>query len=182
MPRPTPEQLVLASRGLKKCSKCHTVGPLSDFVHSKTTRKINSWCLACRRVYARAYIGRNRDRVRQGVIEWKKQNPGRVKELDKKSRERIRSRVLEMFGGKCCRCGFSDHRALQLDHIHQAREARCSYQRAGNTLYSAILRGERDVREFQLLCANCNWIKRYENNEHNRKNHPVAMHEVSDGE
>lgn len=34
-------------------------------------------------------------------------------------------------------------------------------------LYSAILRGEKNIKEYQLLCANCNWIKRFEKKEHN---------------
>lgn len=39
--------------------------------------------------------------------------------------------------------------------------------RGCHKLYAAILRGDRNIQNFQLLCANCNWIKRYENNEHN---------------
>ena len=67
--------------------------------------------------------------------------------------------VLEKFGGKCVRCGFSDPRALQIDHIY----GKGSYPRMySNSLpWDMLLNPEK----FQLLCANCNWIKRYENNE-----------------
>lgn len=86
----------------------------------------------------------------------------------KAERERVKERVISLFGGKCVRCGFSDARALQVDHVdgckvpisnrHQAEEV-------GQPLYRAILRGEKDIKLYQLLCANCNWIKRHENGE-----------------
>jgi hypothetical protein len=58
----------------------------------------------------------------------------------------------------------NDPRALQLDHINRAREIN-RWHRSGTGLYRKILSGEKCFLEFQLLCANCNWIKRIENNE-----------------
>ena len=31
-------------------------------------------------------------------------------------RRKIRNEAIQAYGGKCCRCGFSDPRALQIDH------------------------------------------------------------------
>ena len=77
-------------------------------------------------------------------------------------RNRVKLQALEQLGGVCTRCGFNDHRALQIDHIQPVG----SKKRHGgmNTVaLRRIARGETD--NLQLLCANCNWIKRFENDE-----------------
>lgn len=84
----------------------------------------------------------------------------RMKELRAKFPS-IRQAVIAELGGACVKCGFSDYRALQFDHVNGDgfKEGRLQF-----TSISKILkRVERG--ELQLLCANCNWIKRAENNE-----------------
>ncbi len=78
-----------------------------------------------------------------------------------KTRSALRSRALEHMGGVCVRCGFSDPRALQIDHIEGMGWVE---HREIGTLAIArrVLAGEPG---YQLLCANCNWIKRAENGE-----------------
>jgi len=75
----------------------------------------------------------------------------------------IRSAVLTYLGGKCVTCGFSDWRALQIDHINgggrKDRRARPSL-----TAYYKHVMGT-PAGTYQLLCSNCNWIKRHENGE-----------------
>lgn len=71
-----------------------------------------------------------------------------------------RAAVLAAFGSKCARCGYADVRALQIDHI-----AGDGYQEKSGTgqYYRRLLRDfEQTLRRYQLLCANCNWIKREE--------------------
>lgn len=76
--------------------------------------------------------------------------------------------VMEILGFKCCRCDFTDLRALQIDHInsngHEERRNRGteSYYRF---ILNKVLQGSKD---YQILCANCNWIKRSENKEGKR--------------
>lgn len=71
-------------------------------------------------------------------------------------------------GGKCTRCGFTDERALQLDHVNgggsKIRKTRGTL--AQKTLYKRIALGEYTGPALQLLCANCNIIKRMENKEY----------------
>lgn len=70
----------------------------------------------------------------------------------------LRLMAIGKLGGVCCRCGFSDIRALQIDH---KAGGGCKERRitSWSKLYRAILHG---VAGYQLLCANCNWIKRVE--------------------
>ena len=77
-----------------------------------------------------------------------------------------RRRIVELLGGKCCQCGFSDYRALQIDHINgkgynerKSMGQREMYKKILDELESGVF------SNYQLLCANCNWIKRHENNE-----------------
>jgi 5-methylcytosine-specific restriction endonuclease McrA len=70
-----------------------------------------------------------------------------------------RGQVIEKLGGKCVRCGFSDRRALHIDHkVPCGSHNRESWL----DLHKKILNGS---DEFQILCANCNDIKKYEEKE-----------------
>lgn len=80
----------------------------------------------------------------------------------KKLHQRIRAAAIELLGGCCSHCGFSDRRALQFDHVtgngYQDRQA----GKNTDTFAREILKGS---QKYQLLCANCNWIKRCVHNE-----------------
>lgn len=82
---------------------------------------------------------------------------------------KLRAQVRNLLGDKCKRCGITDIRVLQIDHINGNgyREKKEMGWSSGNVVpyYRHIL----DVKGegYQLLCANCNWIKRYEQKEEN---------------
>jgi hypothetical protein len=76
--------------------------------------------------------------------------------------------VIGILGSKCAKCGFDDYRALQIDHINgNGNKERKDNKRNNYSAIKKILAGE--TKNYQLLCANCNWIKRYENNEHSKR-------------
>jgi len=80
----------------------------------------------------------------------------------RKEYPRLRDAVVAKLGGKCQKCGYdSDRRALQIDHIdgNGRRERKTIGWRK---FYGKILD---DSTNYQLLCANCNYIKRYDNEE-----------------
>lgn len=77
---------------------------------------------------------------------------------------KVREATLDLLGGKCLRCDFSDRRALQIDHVNgggtkDKETIRGVYYKS---VINSFLEGE---GKYQLLCANCNWIKRVEQNE-----------------
>jgi hypothetical protein len=72
----------------------------------------------------------------------------------------LKKSILNKYGSKCARCGFSDWRALQLDHVNNNGAEDREESRDGNGVYNSALK-DKDG-EFQLLCANCNSIKRLE--------------------
>ena len=90
------------------------------------------------------------------------------KRLDQRARHfrKLRLELETLLGSVCCRCGFSDRRALQIDHI--AGDGAVERKKPVGQGFSALNRMlfDPDVKlKYQLLCANCNWIKRCENRE-----------------
>ena len=72
--------------------------------------------------------------------------------------------IIEKLGGKCVRCGFEDIRALQIDHKDGGGNQHIKSFNGNFRNYYKSIRSS-DLSGFQILCANCNWIKRYENRE-----------------
>lgn len=78
---------------------------------------------------------------------------------------RLRKSALDILGNKCILCGFDDYRALQVDHIegNGSSEYKHSY---GGTYWRRVIESVlKKENKYQLLCANCNWIKRYNGKE-----------------
>lgn len=83
-----------------------------------------------------------------------------------------REACIQALGGVCKTCGFSDIRALQIDHVNgggQAdRKARGYNSGYPYTFFKKIMADPDFLDKYQVLCANCNWIKRSVNKEYNR--------------
>jgi len=64
-------------------------------------------------------------------------------------------------GPVCTKCGFTDIRALQFDHIigGTGRKERKKYNGRMGSFYKYV--AETGKSKFQVLCANCNTIKRH---------------------
>ena len=79
-----------------------------------------------------------------------------------------RQELLTYLGGKCVQCGYDkDLRGLVLDHIHgDGSEDR---KKRGAKIFRYYLKNLEEANQrLQVLCATCNQIKAFENNEHNR--------------
>lgn len=81
------------------------------------------------------------------------------------SQLKLRLETVAHLGGNCRKCGYSaDHRALAIDHVNGGGvAARRSGVRGARLLRAAIADTE---DEYQLLCFNCNTIKRVAEDEH----------------
>ena len=82
----------------------------------------------------------------------------------------LRLEVINKLGGKCIKCGFNDTRALQLDHINGG--GRQELLRCG-THYAMFKKILENPEGHQILCANCNWIKRHEKCEYRSGSYKV---------
>ena len=78
----------------------------------------------------------------------------------------FRPRLLQLLGDKCVKCGFSDVRALQIDHIGGGGLKELKVFKNNTAMYRFYLDHPIQAkRRLQILCANCNAIKKYENKE-----------------
>lgn len=113
----------------------------------------------------RLYKARHPDRVAAARKAYKAEH---AEELRAKSRERERQRretakadVFTALGNCCARCGFADIRALQIDHVNDDGY-KFKIERLDWVKYTRHVMASLDSGRFQLLCANCNWIKKAE--------------------
>lgn len=123
--------------------------------------------------YNKAWYEANRAKAKAAKQRWlaKGDNRFRMRERARLAEQiknvHYRGLILTEFGP--CKCGFDDPRALQIDHIngggHAERLAKpSSWKFSCNAAYQRMRQRFLDG-ELQVLCANCNWIKRAENAE-----------------
>ena len=80
--------------------------------------------------------------------------------------KKSRNEALLTLGGKCIKCGFSDSRALQIDHINGGGSKERKEKNFIGEFHKHVLKSFlENENKYQLLCANCNWIKKVENKE-----------------
>lgn len=109
--------------------------------------------LQYQRTYMREYFKRPEVRAKQA-------------ECMRKQHKNLKEKVYEALGGyKCTKCGYDkDVRALQIDHINgDGAKERKLYRSGSIPYYKHIL--ETDKKNYQILCANCNAIKAYDEKE-----------------
>lgn len=80
---------------------------------------------------------------------------------------KLREKAIVKLGGKCIECGFNDHRALQIDHVNNDGYTERKLIQTRATYLNKVIKDK--TGKYQLLCANCNWIKKYNNNMEKRE-------------
>lgn len=120
-----------------------------------------------RAAYARWYE-RNKEAARKKkravMKRLRDENPEKYKEQSRKAKAKEKLKLFLMYGNRCQLCGFSDMRALSLDHKNNNGNderkllgERGVYRRAKTTYMP---------EEYQILCMNCQFIKRSEHEGH----------------
>lgn len=143
----------------KQCSKCGFIKPISEFWKERKDRiELHCWCKDCCRQSTKETMRKLRKNP-----EFKK----REKEFRERRRDSKKLEIFELLGNECVRCEMGDFRCLQIDHVHGNGKYDVSRSKRGSeTYYNHVLRRiKAGSKDYQLLCANCNWIKRYENKE-----------------
>lgn len=89
---------------------------------------------------------------------------------DRQQRQRA-ALILALGGPVCRRCGFDDVRALTIDHVNGGGS---HHRREAVSMWAVYKHAFENLDEYQVLCWNCNYIKRVENNENSSKEY-VAL-------
>jgi len=93
----------------------------------------------------------------------------------KARRTALKEQIFDKLGHACSRCGFSDKRALQIDHVFGGGNQEHAEIKNSDKFMKKVLADAEGL--YQILCANCNWIKRMEKLEH-RKQTPFTPEEI----
>lgn len=128
------------------------------------------------RNYRRKYPQRVKDQmekyrsspeVQQREKDYYRKNKTRIAKRHKQWAKKQRLELIKLLGGKCIWCGESDWRCLQIDHVHGGgRKERKKFKGSTTSYYSFVIKQiKAGSKDYQLLCANCNWKKKYENEE-----------------
>lgn len=144
-------------RGRTYCSnRCRALSRLRDLVEGNESR----------RKYPKI------EGLSKHQIFWRCNDESRDAILDKDRRKR--RQVVAALGGKCAVCGYDDVRALVLDHKNGDGDTdRKSVGSKIARYYVAHL--DEAAEKLQVLCANCNMIKAFDNNEHNKTRRVAAQ-------
>lgn len=98
---------------------------------------------------------------------YREKNRSVINEKQKAARRILKDIVLNHYGNECNHCGFSDYRALQIDHINnngaEERKGLGGQQVSGWRFYAHLVKTGLPSG-YQTLCANCNNIKQWEQN------------------
>jgi 5-methylcytosine-specific restriction endonuclease McrA len=129
--------------------------------------------LSDRARYMRGWRARNPERwgaiAHKARQKWKQEHREEHREAQRQHRYAVRREILDLLGGQSCvKCGFSDWRALAIDHIHS--DGRTDERHFdGVTALWAFRNHLREPEKlayartrYQVLCFNCNRIKSFE--------------------
>lgn len=114
---------------------------------------------------SKQYQKENREKVSKQHNVYMSLHPeqtAKKKEYDRSYRIRNKTKLLEMYGGKCAYCGETDVDVLTLDHV---KNDMCERKRLGSNNIVEMKKAidNYSPEEFQILCWNCN-VKKHKKN------------------
>lgn len=125
-----------------------------------------------RDAYDKQWRAKNHDKLIINAREYRQGHKIAKVGYETKYKLKIKTQVLSHYGnGKatCVKCGYTDIRALSIDHINGggAKHKEENDISGGSNFYLWLIRNHLPYG-YQTLCMNCQFIKRYENNEMRR--------------
>jgi plasmid maintenance system killer protein len=112
---------------------------------------------------------------------WRKKKPQAYNLYSMIHNRKIRLEVLRHYSNgkpKCVKCGIEDTRCLSIDHINgNGAEHRKELKKLRTNIIT-YLRKNNYPDGFQILCMNCQFIKRHENNENRKGKLPILKRPI----
>ena len=141
------------------------------------------WCLECKRKKYKEYFLKNKEKINKKnreynrkhkaelakkSHEWYMKNRGvileKTSEYKKKKNNELRMTVMKRLGGvECVWCGEDNFWVLSIDHINNdGCKERREKKRTSVQMWHRMLEltDEKLNKKYQVLCRNCNWMKR----------------------
>jgi len=130
--------------------------------------------------WSKDYYQNHREEIKTQSKKWQANNHERWTKIrakaNKKYKIKLKNEIHQSLGGKCANpfnlphpdwC--NDSEVLQIDHVHGGgTKERSIYGRDLNYYRHILQQIKFGSKDYQLLCANCNFKKRYKNHEDNK--------------
>ena len=104
---------------------------------------------------------RDKEKKKISDARYREANRDKLRSRQRENRREYKRKVFNHYGNKCS-CGFSDIRALQIDHINnngaEERKSLGGQNFSGWRFYKYLI-DNNYPNGYQTLCANCNMIK-----------------------
>lgn len=137
---------------MRICTVCKASKPEQDFFYrNKRAEKLHSQCKAC-------YVIKRRAIWHDHYHKYGSKYRERAVERNKKIKDNLRKILLEYLSDKSCqKCGISDPRVLEFDHLDSSTKSFGIARAIGDTIsWEKILL---EIEKCQILCANCHKIR-----------------------
>ncbi len=152
------------SRFRKACSKCHVLKNIDEFYDGNGEFGKRARCIECFNAAGtmRYYddVESSRDSAKVHAKTWRVKHPEQSRELSRSNQRRhvraLRELIFSTLGNRCS-CGFSDIRAIHIDHKSDNGHTDKNVFNGNKTAYLNYVLAFSQL--FQLLCANCNHRK-----------------------
>lgn len=118
--------------------------------------------------YLKEYVIKNRERFRLNGRNNYAKHREKYKRITGEKYIKLREKLFEVYGSKCACCGESHKDFLTLDHIKPIGK---SINRKAIMVYYLAIK-EKDLSKYQILCFNCNCLKRNVNKRFCKIHHP----------
>jgi len=92
-----------------------------------------------------------------------------LRAYERRRREEAKAALIKGGGGACRQCGFTDVRALNIDHVNDDGYLEDGRFRTNTVKYQRHVLKMIKSGRYQLLCANCNQIKEWERRRRQRE-------------
>ena len=99
-----------------------------------------------------------KEKKRMLMRKYRAEDPEKYRKQTRDAQQRKRKRIFEIYGDVCSLCGFTDKRALTIDHVKKnGAEERKKLGERG--VYRRAIEKHRP-QEYRILCMNCQFIER----------------------
>ena len=148
-------------KGEVLCSKCHVFMPntVENFAYNNACSDgLSGVCRNCQGQYRKDYYEKHKVHVLDLSRIWHTAHKERHKIARDKYWRKLKTMVIEAYGGCCACCGEHRSEFLSIDHVNNdgAKERRMHSR--GN-FYLRLKQQGFPKDKYQLLCMNCNFAK-----------------------
>jgi len=142
----------------KYCPRCKLMKPIDEFYKSPSRYDgLRVYCKVCTLMISRESYYKNHESSM---------------ERQRVGRQRVKKEVLAHYSAgslACIQCGYSDIRALSIDHIGGGGSKHKRILGRAGTAFYRWLKEQHYPEGYQVLCMNCQFVKRQEEEEHGNK-------------